>query len=75
MDPKTRHELRNYRVDAEALADEILKKLRIIRLASRHLHGLEQATAASRRPRYSGRRFRREPDLVPATSYESTLTA
>jgi hypothetical protein len=57
------------------VAAEILKKLRIIRLARRHLHVLEQASAASRRPGYRGRRFRREPDLAPATAYEPTLTA
>jgi hypothetical protein len=72
---QSRHELRDYRVDGEAVAAEILRKVRIIRLAHRHLQTLEQSSAASRRPRYRGRRFRREPDPAPAAAYESTLTA
>jgi hypothetical protein len=74
MAPESRHKLRDYRVDGEAVAAEILKKLRIIRLARRHLQVLDQA-AASRRPGYRGRRFRREPDPAPAGAFEPTLTA
>ena len=74
MTPET-GQLRDYRVDGEAVAAEILRKLRIIRLARRHLQVLEQVSAASRRPRSRGRRFRREPDPAPATAYEPTFTA
>ena len=74
MTPKTGHQLRDYRVDGEAVAAEILRKVRIIRVARRHLQVLEQISGASRRPRYRGRRFRREPDLAPAAAYEPTLT-
>ena len=75
MASSSRDELRYYRVDGEAVAGEIVKKLRIIRLAHRHLQLLEEASAGRRRPRYRGRRFRREPDAASPATCEQTLTA
>jgi hypothetical protein len=72
---RSKDELRYYRVDGEAVAGEIVEKLRIIRLARRHLQLLEQASAAPRRPGHRARRFRREPDAAPPATYEQTLTA